>query len=224
MAKMTFVEGQTATNPTTKEKIVYSKGKWWPEADVPVDAPKSVGPEARVRFGIGMGPAIEAQKNLFAAEEWNQNQRNTLGSNPYDTTRGTLASMISGKPGEAGPFRTRLTKMAGGQRYQDYEQAAKSFESSFMPILSGAAVSESEAARLIKASLPEPGDSPLTLAKKAKNRAMMMNGAAELIGEPKPFPRIESWKFTPKQGGRASPQTPPSPATQRPSLDEIFGQ
>ena len=184
----------------------------------------SVGPEARVRFGLGLGPTIEAQKNLFAAEQWNQTPQNRLGSNPYDSASSRFANMLStpSKEGQIiGPLRTEAAKKIGGQRYQDYVQAAKSFEAAFMPILSGAAVSASEAERMIKASLPEPGDSPQTLARKAKNRAMMINGAAELMGQPKPFPRIESMSF-----GQAKkrPSAPAAAPAARPSLDEIFGQ
>lgn len=190
-------------------------------------ATPSVGPEARVRFGLGLGPTIEAQKNLFAAEGWNQTPENRLGKNPYDNFGARAANVLStpSKEGQIiGPLRTEAAKKLGGQNYQNYVQAAKSFEAAFMPILSGAAVSASEAERLIKASLPEPGDSAETLARKAKNRAMMINGAAELTGQPKPFPRIESMSFGPKKPG-AGQQTPPARAgAQRPSLDEIFGQ
>lgn len=223
MAKPIYYEGQTATNPETKEQIVFQKGRWYPVADAPVDQPKSVGPEARVRFGLGMGPAIEAQKNLFEAEQWNQTPQNRLGSNPYNSFKGGLATMLQPESSTASPLRAAAAKQIGGQRFQDYTQAAKTFESAFMPILSGAAVSASEAQRLISASLPEPGDSPQTLAKKAKNRAMMINGAAELIGEPKPFPRIESMSFgQSKKPQAAAPAR--GAAAQRPSLNDIFGQ
>jgi len=86
-----------------------------------------------------------------------------------------------------------LAKKVGGQDYQDYTQASKSFEAQLMPIMSGAAVSPSEAARQIKASLPEWGDSPQTLAKKAKSRQMMLNGAAKARNEPLPYPDVPTW-------------------------------
>ncbi|MBS0368871.1 MAG: hypothetical protein JSS57_06685 [Proteobacteria bacterium] len=186
----------------------------------------SVGPEARVRFGLGLGPTIEAQKNLFAAEGWNSSPENRLGKNPYDNFGARTANMLTtpSKEGQIiGPLRTEMGKKIGGQNYQNYVQAAKSFEAAFMPILSGAAVTESEAQRMIKASLPEPGDSPQTLSRKAKNRAMMINGAAELMGQPKPFPRIESMSFGQAKKPATTPARAAAPAA-RPSLDEIFGQ
>jgi len=224
MAKPIIVEGQTATNPDTKQQIVYRSGKWFPVGEEPATAgaTKSIGPEARVRFGIGMGPAIEAQKNLFEAEKWNQNQQNRLGSNPYDTLSGQISTSLAPESSAESPMRARLSQGIGGQRFQDYTQAAKSFESAFMPILSGAAVSASEAQRLISASLPEPGNSPETLAKKARNRAMMINGAAALMGEPPPFPRVPTMSFG-GSGGKPTQSAQPAPAGGRPSLDQIFG-
>lgn len=221
MAKPIIVEGQTATNPQTKEQIVYRGGKWYPVGGEPPAAGQTVGADAKARFALGLGPAVEAQKNLFEAERWNQSANNRLGSNPLSTLGGGIASVLAGddSPNKLG---NAAAKSIGGQRYQDYTQAAKTFESAFLPIMSGAAVTPSEAQRLIRASLPEMGDSPQTLAKKAHNRAMMINGAASLMGQPPPFPRVPTMSF----GGSASKpaQAPRSSApAERPSLDQIFG-
>lgn len=204
MPKQIIVEGQTATNPATKVQIVYRGGKWYPAGDPMAQgsSPKNatVSADARVRLAAGLDPAIEAQKNLYKTEEWEGNQ---LGSNPYNTLRGGMADMLAGD--EAGGALSVAAKGIGGQRYQDYTQAAKTFESAFLPILSGASVTASEAQRLIRASLPQMGDTPETLAKKAKNRAMMINGVAELSGRAPPFPRIPSMSFG---KGQASPPKP----------------
>lgn len=174
---------------------------------------QTAGAEARTRLELGLGPTIEAQKNLFAEERWNQSPDRPEGSNPNDTLRGTVANVLADM-GD-GSIMTRASKKVGGDRYQRYMQAGASFESAFMPILSGAAVSPSEAARLIKASLPAPGDSPEILARKAKNRAMMINGAAKLLGQPMPFPKVGAMSFGGKpSGGSAAPapQARPAPA------------
>jgi hypothetical protein len=100
---------------------------------------------------------------------------------------------------------------------QDYEQASKSFESAFLPILSGAAVTPTEASRMIKAALPELGDTPATLARKATNRAMMINGAADLRGAPRPFPKVGTLDLSGSQPGsqpRAGQVAPGRVATQ----------
>lgn len=177
---------------------------------------QTAGAEARTRLILGFGPTVEAQKNMFAEEQWNQAAPLSSGSNPHDTKRGVVANMLADQVGEKpNSVMTRFSKMAGGDRYQRYNQASASFESAFMPILSGAAVSASEAARMIKAALPAPGDSPEILARKAKNRAMMVNGAAKLLGEPMPFPKVGAMTFGGKPAAEAVPSGAP-PAPKRP--------
>lgn len=206
MPKTMIVEGQTATNPTTGEKIVYQGGKWYPVGATP--SAMNPGAETVGRLAIGLQPAIEAQKNLFAAEGWNPNDLTVKGSNPYDTASG-FAAEIFDNPEKNGGWGNRIAKKIGGPKYNEYVQASKSFESAFMPILSGAAVTVPEAQRMIRASLPEPGDTPEMLARKAKNRAMMINGAARLMGSPPPFPRTPSMAI----GGTVQPAAAPKPAS-----------
>ena len=214
MPKQIIVEGQTATNPTTGEKIVYQGGKWYPVGLAP--STMKPGAETVARLALGLPTAVEAQKNMFSAEGWNPNDLSQMGQNPYDTRGGFMAEMLD-NPDKTGGIGNRLAKKVGGPKYNDYVQASKSFESAFMPILSGAAVTESEAQRLIRASLPAPGDTPQILAKKAKNRAMMVNGAAALMGSPPPFPRIPAMQF----GPGATSQSPyaPKPTSTIPQRD-----
>lgn len=176
-----------AINPTTGKRIRLKN------PDSP-SKPLTAGAESRTRITLGFGPAIEAQRNMYAAE------RAKPGKvvNPLNEDWG--AALIDGADDNilarwAGANTGALARKVGGQDYQDYDQAAKSFESAFLPILSGAAVTPTEAQRLIRASLPALGDTPETLAKKSKNRAMMINGAADLGGHPRPFPRIGTWDF-----------------------------
>lgn len=90
------------------------------------------------------------------------------------------------------PFRG-VAKYFGGGDYQEYEQGAASFEAEVMPLKSGAAVSPSEAERQIKAALPELGDSPENLKRKAYTRATMLNAVAQMKGLPLPYPNVPTW-------------------------------
>jgi hypothetical protein len=74
-----------------------------------------------------------------------------------------------------------IARSMAGQDYQDYSQAAKTFESAVLPILSGAAVTESEAERLVTAALPQIGDTPQTAKVKAKSRDNMARAAEILL-------------------------------------------
>jgi len=166
--------------------------------------------ESRVRIGLSLGPAIEAQQRMFATEGWNnpKTPNNPLGKNPYNSGRGLAARMIDGSE-TGGP----IAKAIGGADYQAYEQAARTFESGLLPIFSGAAVTPTEATRFIRANLPQMGDSPRILAAKARNRAMLLNAAAQLTNQPIPFPRVGIWGgATGDAGKKASPATRSAPA------------
>lgn len=207
MATQIIVEGQTATNHDTGKKIVYRKGKWYPVdqdpgGTKPADGalePLTPGAESRTRLGLGLGPAVEAQKQFYASEGWKPGTANPAGVNPF--TKDWGARLAEGIPWDNGV----AARIIGGQDYQDYEQASKTFESAFLPILSGAAVTPTEAQRMIRANLPQMGDTPQTLAKKARNRAMMINAAADLMGKPRPFPRVGIIDLT---GGQPAPAKP----------------
>ena len=192
MAKQTFYEGQKAVNDETGQTLMYSKGRWSPEesiAPVSADAPAAAltpGSESRTRVALGLGPAVEAQKRMYAAEGWKPDAPNPLdrrGHNPF--SKDWHARVLEAVPWDGGA----AARWAGGQDYQDYEQAAKTFESAFLPILSGAAVTPSEAQRMMRAAVPQMNDTPAILAQKAKQRAQMINAAADLAGRPRPFPK-----------------------------------
>jgi hypothetical protein len=189
-------------------------------ADAPY-TPLTPGADSRSRITLGLGPSVAAQRNLYASENWAPNARGERKPrNPYNEAPVAtfLAGLDNGKLAEWTGFTADpLAKVIGGQDFQDYQQAAKSFESAFLPVLSGAAVTATEASRMIKASLPEMGDTPATLARKATNRAMMINGAADLAGRPRPFPQVGTWDFQGNRPGstpRPGQKGPPSPATQ----------
>lgn len=137
-----------------------------------------VGADARSRYMIGLGPLQDAKRNFDEAE---------AAGNPIDRDWG--AALID-RATEV-PFLARIgdtiARNVGGEDYQKYIQAASTYESALLPILSGAAVTESEALRLIRADLPQAGDSESVLERKARNRANRINAVAEGIGKPAPY-------------------------------------
>lgn len=67
MAKPIIVEGQTATNPQTKEKIVYRGGKWYP-ADAGVQGYDSVGQSAEMLKALAKGRAAKDLARLESSQ------------------------------------------------------------------------------------------------------------------------------------------------------------
>lgn len=160
------------------------------------------GSESRTRVMLGFGPAVEAQRRMYAAERAKPDKL----VNPLNEDWG--AAVIDGLDDNvlakwAGANTSALANKVGGQDYQEYDQAAKSFESAFLPILSGAAVTPTEAQRQVRANLPALGNTVEILQQKSKQRAMMINAAADLAGRPRPFPRIGTWDF--KSGAPGAP-------------------
>ncbi len=142
------------------------------------------GADARTRLALGLGPMVEAEGRMREAER---------GGYSYNDDWG--ARLLEAVPLDGGG----VARLAGGPDYQRYDQAARTFEAAVMPIMSGAAVTSSEAQRQIRANLPQLGDSPEILQTKARNRAMMINATAQLVGQDMPFPDVGIW------GGPAKP-------------------
>jgi hypothetical protein len=147
----------------------------------------------RGRMDLGLAPMVQAQQDMAGVEA--KGNPFSLTQNPDNAVAKVASDIGFTIPGLGVDFHplNGVAKKIGGQDYQTYEQAQKAFESQLMPMMSGAAVSPSEAARQIKAALPELGDSPETLKDKARTRAMMLNGAAKARGQPLPYPDIPTW-------------------------------
>jgi hypothetical protein len=170
------------------------------------EQPGLAGADARTRLTLGLDPAVSAMFQMAKVEGYGTKKV----ENPYDRDWG--ATLLMGK-GENGSLNDWAARSIGGQDFQDYIQASKSFESVLMPIFSGAAVTDTEAQRFIRANLPERGDTIQTLQAKTRNRKMLVNAAADLLGEPKPFPEAKTWRGT--GAGRqpaAAPAGAPRPA------------
>ena len=136
------------------------------------EASPMVGADARARFMINLGPLQSAQANM-----------ERMDGEGYNLNQDWGAAALEAIPFDGG-FAARV---AGGEDYNAYTQAAKTFEAAIMPIMSGAAVTPSEAQRLIRAALPQPGDSPEVLAQKSAQRRQMINAVAQGIGQDAPY-------------------------------------
>ena len=162
-------------------------------------------PEQRARLEIGYEPSLVAQRNLESV---------TRTGNPLNSPRGIAATLLQGKGDNASAF-DALGRVVGGESFQNITQASKTFENAFLPIFSGAQVTEGEAQRMIRANIPQMGESRDNLRRKELNRQLMLNGAARLGGYRLPFPNAGTLDFnnraelerllpdapTPKTGG-----------------------
>ncbi len=149
------------------------------------------GAESRSRLSMGLAQAIEAHKAMSAQER---------DHNPLQRDWG--AALLRGLPMGLG---TDAAKVVGGQDYQSYDNAMRSYEAAILPILSGANITPTEAPRQQGALSPQLGDSVQSLHEKERNRAMQLNGAARSMGQPPPFPEVETFGVTNGQG-MAAPQ------------------
>lgn len=199
------LEGKTGIQKSTGQRVVRRNGQW-----VPLQAggkPQVQEASMRSRMDLGLAPMLQAQQDM-AGEE-------SAGVNPLDRDWGAAVldgvdipiPFTSGANGQSvrwSPF-DAIAKKVGGQDYQTYVQASKAFESQLMPIMSGAAVSPSEAQRQIRAALPELGDSAETLQRKGRMRQMMLNGAAKARGVPLPYPDVATWGINTMQVPQSAP-------------------
>lgn len=144
--------------------------------------------DQRARVEIGLDPALEAVRAMDRIET--NDGRTENRSSPRNSQWG--ASIIDMVDGEGTGAAARNW---GGSQFQQYTSAGSAFESGMLPILSGAAVTDSEARRMIRGALPQLGDGPAVLADKARRRRQMLNGAAIIGGRPPPYPQdaVPTW-------------------------------
>lgn len=196
--------GDVAINKRTGAQATWNGQTWV--------AGKQQAQEAsmRSRMDLGLAPMVQAQQDMTSVES--AGNPFSLRTNPDNAAAKVMTDAGIDIPSLGLQFHPLdgIAKKVGGQDYQKYEQAQKAFESQLMPIMSGAAVSPSEAARQIKAALPELGDSPETLQAKGRTRAMMLNGAAKARGAPLPYPDVPTWGVNttqlPGDGGQGGGQ------------------
>ena len=144
--------------------------------------------DQRARVEIGLDPALEGVMALDRLET--NGGRSQTRSSPRNSQWGaSLVDMVDGEGTGA------VARNWGGQDFQSYSSASSAFESGMLPILSGAAVTDSEARRMIRAAIPQLGDGPQVLEDKARRRRQMVNGAAIIGGRNPPFPQdaVPQW-------------------------------
>lgn len=204
-------EGQKGIDRKTGEAVVFTNGEWR------VAGGKALPMEAsmRSRMDLGLGPMVQGQETMAAVEGRGNPYQMTGPKATPETRNNAIAEMIGGIGIDAGPVKFHpfegVAKRIGGDDYQEYDQGAKAFESQLMPIMSGAAVSPTEAQRQIRAALPQLGDSEANLASKGRTRQMMLNGAAKAKGLPLPYPDVPTWGVnTSTLPKGAAPKTAPA--------------
>lgn len=146
--------------------------------------------DQRARVAIMYEPALEATRTLEQADAGAVTRQGSHGSDtPLGQDWGARALDAVPLIGDA------AASALGGEDYQRYVSASSTFESSMLPILSGAAVTPSEATRIIRAALPRVGDSQAVLTDKSRRRRQMLNGAALIGGREPPYPAdgIPDW-------------------------------
>lgn len=185
------LEGKTGFDKKTGQRVVRKDGRWVPLSSG--GKPPVQEASMRGRMDLGLAPMVRSHQRMTEIER---------RGNPYDlrTNPGNAVARLMTDTGFSIPAAginfyplEGMAKFVGGQDFQDYQQAAKGFESQLMPIMSGAAVSPTEADRQVKAGLPELGDSDETLRSKGVTREMMLNGAAKSRGLPLPYPNTATW-------------------------------
>lgn len=208
------LEGKTGTDRRTGQRVIRQNGQW-----VPLGKQQPMEASMRGRMDLGMAPMVQAHETM--RREQSRGNPFALDKNFDNAAAQVMSEVGFSVPGLGIDWRPLegVAKRVGGDDFQRYQQASKAFESQLMPLMSGAAVSPSEAERQRKAALPELGDSPANLREKDRTRMMMLNGAAKARGLPLPYPDVPTWgvntvkppagQGAPQGGGvrRYNPQT-----------------
>jgi hypothetical protein len=133
-----------------------------PEAE-PDPSALRLGAEAVSRMAPNLAPLLAAQRQLQELER--QGVTFTQGAS------GVAATVAAGIPFAGGA----LERAFGSDDRDAMVRAVSQFEAAILPILSGAAVTDSEAQRYVRAQLPQPGDSARIRDLKAQARQGMID-------------------------------------------------
>lgn len=177
-------------------------------------AASGFGPDQRARVAITLDPALEASRTL---ERMDAEAVTRQGTHVSDTPLGQdwLARAAEAVPFDGGT----AARTIGGDDYNRYTSASSAFEAAMLPILSGAAVTESEAQRVVRAVLPRQGDSQAVLAEKARRRRQMLNGAALIGGRQLPYPEETVADWAQRYANAVQQTQQDAPAGDRPLSD-----
>lgn len=169
-----------AASGKTREMRQDSKGMWryvddgspvFPD-DKPVNKPL-IGAESMGRVAAGlpnMRAAVDDLKSVLGITSTN----GQYSANPESYRPGQdWGALTLEKIPLVGDV---MARGAGGEDYQKFDNAYSSFEAAALPIMSGAAVTESEATRALKALRVRVGDSDEAVARKMANMERMVMG------------------------------------------------
>lgn len=150
------------------------------------------GAEQRGRITLSFPSVVQSQRDMEAIEIARPGAARV---NPYNANNGNRwAGVGRNLPGVG----NSTASILGDETLDQYRTAANTFEQSIIPAFAGSAVTLSEAQRFVRANIPALDDSPAVLAQKARNRQMITNQAAIIIGAEPPFPDAGFW--TPSGG------------------------
>lgn len=123
--------------------------------EIVIDASK----ETKTRASFGLEAMQDATATLDALYK--------KGRRLDDTLRNKAASIAAAVPFDGG----YAERVVGDDERDLAIQAANAYNNTVLPIISGQAVTESEAKRQVRSAIPQPGDSDATLEAKSRLRA-----------------------------------------------------
>lgn len=145
----------------------------FPGVGGPTETPKPlIGSEAMARVAAGLPNAKGAVQGL---ETLTFNSKATLLTvEGYDPASDWGAAVIEAIP-DWGLLKG-LARWTGGEDYQMFKDSYGAFEAGMLPIISGAAITDTEAKRQMQALQIKPGDSKQTKRRKLDLMAQMVEG------------------------------------------------
>jgi hypothetical protein len=138
----------------------------------PATAKPLIGSEAMARVTAGLPNAKQAVEDLDRLVF--RSKSTPLSAEGYDPASDWGAATIEAIP-DFGLFKG-FARTVGGEDYQLFKDSYGSFEAAMLPIISGAAITESEGLRQMRALEIKPGDSEQTKTRKIAGMRSMVQG------------------------------------------------
>ena len=141
-------------------------------APAPAAAKPLIGSEAMARVTAGLPNAKQAVEDLDRLVF--RSKATPLSAEGYDPASDWGAATIEAIP-DFGLLKG-VARTVGGEDYQLFKDSYGSFEAAMLPIISGAAITESEGLRQMRALEIKPGDSEQTKTRKIAGMRAMVQG------------------------------------------------
>lgn len=205
MAKQVIVEGQTATNPQTGDKIVYRGGKWYPYT--PNEAPTVDVKEFQAKAG--------AQSVLMDQALTDYQRAQQQGYNPA-SPRNALAMGLESWP-LVGSFAADVVRDDVSEQGRGAELA---YTEGALRALTGAAATDPETKRTARNMFRQPGESAAVEANKEATRqrfaASVQRTAGPAYAPASPTRDPAAYRL-PEGASRGQPNSRARPGGNRPS-------